>query len=175
MGRQRLEPGRVEEEPGEYGEPWRRAVDAEHVDARPEQRCHGHDEALAEVVDRGVRHLREALSEVGGERARAAGEWCDRGIVAHRRDGVVAGLCERSEHRVELLACVAVQDLSRVQAVVGSLDRLACVGGHGVRRHPAPVRAPPRELAPQLVPEQEPVHGIDDEDPARAETRAPDA
>ena len=174
-GRERLEPGRVEEEPGEYREPWRRAVDAEHVDARPEQRCHGHDEALAEVVDRGVRHLREALSEVGGERARAAGERCDRGVVAHRRDGVVAGLRQRAEHRVQLLARVAVEDMSRVQAVVGSLDRLACVGGHGVRRNPAPVRTPPRELAPQLVPEQEPVHGIDDEDPARAETRAPDA
>ena len=42
--------------------------------ARPEQCPERHDEALANVVDRRVRHLREALPEIAVERARAAGE-----------------------------------------------------------------------------------------------------
>ena len=87
----------------------------------------------------------------------------------------MTGLRQRAEHRVELFARVAVEDMSHLQAVLGSLDRLACVGDDGARRHPAPVRTPPRELASQFVAEQEPTLGIDDEDPAGTQTRALDA
>ncbi len=168
-GRGRLEAGRVEEEPGEYCEPRRWAVGAERVDARAEQRRDGHDEALAEVVDRGIRHLREALSEVGRKRACAPGERRDRRVVAHRRDRIVAGLGERAEHRVQLLAGVAVENVTRVQSVLGRCDRLAGIGADDARRHPPPVRVPTCQLAPQLVAEQEPARRVDDEDPAGTE------
>ena len=44
-----------------------RAVVAQRVEPRAEQRLDRHDEALAQVVDRRVRHLCEALPEVGRE------------------------------------------------------------------------------------------------------------
>ena len=166
--------GRVEEEPGERREPRERAVGGERVDARAEQRRDGHDEALAQVVDRGIRHLGEALSEVGRERTGTAGERRDRRVVAHRRDRIVAGLGERAEHRVQLLAGVAVEDVTRVQSALGRCDRLArrrrvtmLAATH------APVRTPPGELTPQLVAEQQPARRVDDEDPAGPEPRAP--
>ena len=172
-GRGRLEAGRVEEEPGECCEPRERAVGGEHVDARAEQRRDGHDEALAQVVDRGIRHLREALSKVGRERTGTAGQRRDRRVVAHRRDRIVAGLGERAEHRVELLAGVAVEDVTRVQSALGRCDRLARVGGDDARGHPPAVRMPTGQFTPQLVAEQQPARRVDDEDPAGPEPGAP--
>ena len=66
--------------------------------------------------------------------------------------------------------------MPRVQAVVGSLDRLC------LRRPVTVFVATQRpygrrrcELAPQLVASSRRLDGIDDEDPARAETRSLDA
>ena len=50
--------------------------------ARAEDDAERHREALADVVDRRVRHLREALPKVAVERAGAAGEQRERGVVA---------------------------------------------------------------------------------------------
>ena len=87
----------------------------------------------------------------------------------------MAGLRERPQHGVQVLAGVAVEDVPRVEWVGGGLDRLARVAGHGARRHPRPVWTPPRELAPELVSEEEPTLRVDDEDPAGAEPRTLDA
>src|SRR5207253_9057229 len=57
---------------------------------RAEERAQGGYVALAQVVDRRVRHLRKPVPEVGEERARAPGERRERRVVAHRRRRLVS-------------------------------------------------------------------------------------
>ena len=81
---------RVEEEALELEELAPLGAFREQRRACAEQRLQRHHAALAQVVDRRVRHLREALAEERVERPRAPGERRQRGVVAHRRDRLVA-------------------------------------------------------------------------------------
>ena len=82
------------------------------------------DEPLAEVVDRRVRHLREALAEVRVERPRAPGERRQRRVVAHRRGRLVRVRGDRPQDRVQVLPRVAERGLARRSGrSSGALDR----------------------------------------------------
>ena len=147
---------------------------------RPERRA-GTDErrdrhhgALAVVVDRRVRDLRELLAEVGRERPRTAGERCDRCVVAHGVDRLLARLRDRAEHEAQLLAGVAVQRLPREQ-VPGRLGcRHALLTGPERLVDPRGIGPPAREVAGQLAVESQPVDGVDREKLPRAEAGALD-
>ncbi len=147
---ERSEPRRVQEEPGKHGDRRKQPVGDEGRRPWAEHRRHGHDEPLAEMVDRRVRHLREALPEVRRERAVASGEWRDRRVVTHRRDGVVTALREWPQHRVQLLARVAVEHVAPVEGVLGRVDGTPCVRAPDALLHPCAIRPAPCELAPQL-------------------------
>ena len=75
-----------------------------------------HDEALAQVVDRRVGDLGEALLEVVIERTRPSRERRQRRVVAHRVGGVVRVGRDRAEEHHELLARVAEGRLAGGQA-----------------------------------------------------------
>ncbi len=82
----------------------------------------GHDELLADRVDRRVSHLREELLEIGVKQARLAREHGQRRIVAHRADGFLAGLAHDLEDRRrdrELLLGVAGGELLLDQGRAG--------------------------------------------------------
>ncbi len=140
LGLERGEPGRGDEERRKRDERGQRPLS---VDRRPraDERGHGHHGALAVVVDRRVRHLREPLAEVGGERPCTAGKRRDRRVVAHRIDGVPSGLRDRAEHEAQLLARVAVQRVARDELVLGRRDPVARLAEANALRHPGRVRA----------------------------------
>ena len=62
-----------------------------------------HHELLADRVDRRVRHLREKLVEEVEERARLPREARERGVVAHRADGLRARLRHRAKDQLHVL------------------------------------------------------------------------
>ena len=124
------------------------------------------------MVDRGVRHLREALAQIGRQRTCPAGERRDRRVVPHRVDGVVAGLRERPEHGGDVLAGVAVEDLAGVETTLRRIYGLADVLTRDAVPDPLAVRLPSGELPAELgVDEQAPLR-IDGEDASRPEARA---
>ena len=92
---------------------------------RPEQRRERHSEPLANVVDRGIRHLREPLAEVAEERPRTAGERRERGVVAHRRSRLVPMSGRRTHDHGQLLARVAKQHMPRSKLFLRRRDRLS--------------------------------------------------
>ena len=102
----------------------------EQGSAASEHGSQRHDEALAQVVDRRVRDLGEALLEVVVERSRAAGERRERGVVAHRVRRIVGVRGDRPQELDDLLARVAVQRLSRHEIRLRRLD-----GGAGRAVH----------------------------------------
>jgi hypothetical protein len=93
----------------------------EHAEPRPQR----HHRALAQVVDRGVGDLREPLLEVRRHRTVRARHDGERGVVAHRRDGLLAGRAHRAQDGRELLAGVAVRRLPQRQRRSRLGDRLA--------------------------------------------------
>ena len=86
----------------------RRTLHAERR-ARADERRDRHHGALAVVVDRRVRDLREALPKVRRERPSASRERRDRRVVAHRVDGLLPRLRDRPQHQAQLLSRVAVE------------------------------------------------------------------
>jgi hypothetical protein len=103
-----------------------------------EHRLQRHHDLLAQRIDRRVGDLRELLAERVVERAHAAGEHRQRGVVAHRADRFLAVLGQHADHLVTLfegdlvLLLVGTQDLlverleHRALLVVGRLEH-ACV------------------------------------------------
>ncbi len=145
------------------------------VERRPcaDERRDRHHGPLAVMVDRRVRHLREALAEVRREGPCAAGEGRDRRVVAHRVDGVLAGLRDRSQHQAELLARVPVERMSDGEVLGGRRERLALGAEVDARLDPRRVRLAPSELALELSVEEQPAIGVDREELARPESCAP--
>ena len=86
---------------------------------RPRAEEHGerHHRPFAEMVHRGVRHLREPLAQVVEDRAAVAAERRDRRVVAHRERGLLPVRGRRPDHHAQVLARVAVQDLLRHELV----------------------------------------------------------
>ncbi len=69
------------------------------IAVRSGQHFHGHDQLLADRVDRRIGHLRKELLEVGIKQARLLGEHGQRGVVAHGTDGFLAGFAHGLEDR----------------------------------------------------------------------------
>ena len=88
QGRELLERRGKEEEALELAKAGRPSF-VEEPRALPEERSQTHDRPLAQVVDRGIRHLGEALAEIAEERPRPAGEQRQCGVVAHGRGRLV--------------------------------------------------------------------------------------
>ena len=80
----------IEQERVQLDEPRRGGLLLGEQARGPEQRPQRHHASLADVVDRGVRHLREPLAEEAEQRPDAPGERRQRRVVAHRRDRLVA-------------------------------------------------------------------------------------
>ena len=123
------------------------------------------------MIDGRIRHLGEALAKVRRQRAVTPGERRDRRVVAHRRDRVVAALGERAEHRVELLARVAVQDVTRVERVVPGRRGLPDPDADDALVDPRPVRATACDVTSQLAVDQQAAVGIERQDAARSQPR----
>ena len=77
----------------------------------------GHHALLAQRIDRGVRHLGEALPHIGVQALRGAGQRRNRRIVAHAPDGVLAGGRHRRHDVAQILEAVAERVLARGQLV----------------------------------------------------------
>ena len=107
---------------------------ATRLRARVEQVAFGADRAadrsdqlLANGVERRVGHLRELLREVVVEHAAAVGQHGQRGVGAHRAEGLFARRHHRSEEHLELFVRVAEHLLALQQ-------RALVAAGHGTRR-----------------------------------------
>ena len=111
--------------------------------ARAEQRAQRHDAPLAQVVDRRVRDLREALLEdsrrAAGPGPRAAAARCRRPSTTSARARARRSAAGSSD---QLLARVAVATCARQELGLGRLDRLA---GPRPPRRPARTHAPVRD------------------------------
>ena len=109
--------------------------------ARPEARAQRHHQPLAEVVDRRVRDLREALLEVVEHRSGPGGDGRERHVVAHREGRLLGVGGHGLEHHRHLLPGDAERDLLP-QEVLGvgrhRRRRARCRPGAGRR---APTRA----------------------------------
>ena len=116
---------RVEEEALELEQPRALGAFCEQRRARAQERLQRHHAALPQVVDRRVRHLREALAEERVERSRTPGERRQRAVVAHRRDRLVAVRGGGPEHERQILARVAGQHVARAQVARRRKHRLA--------------------------------------------------
>ena len=101
-----VETARVEKEALQLDQLLRRCFLGEERRPRTEQGAKRHDMALAQVVDRWVRDLREALLEVSVEGPRPAGQRRQRRVVAHRRRRLVRVRRDRPQDLHELLARV---------------------------------------------------------------------
>ena len=73
---------------------------------------------LADAVDRRIGDLREELLEIVVEQARPVGEHRQRGVVAHRADGLDAVARHRRDDDALILVRVAEGDLALQQRVV---------------------------------------------------------
>eukprot|EP01136_Pigoraptor_vietnamica_P023733 Opistho-1_new@6558 len=89
----------------------------------------GHDDGLAEGIDRRVRHLRKVLLEVLGHDARGGREARERRVVAHRAQRLLARLEHRLKKHGHVLDRVAVLRKARVRHKLarGSGRRGRCV------------------------------------------------
>jgi hypothetical protein len=65
-------------------------VDAEQVRLRTDERYERSNELFADRVDRGVGHLRKQLLEIMRQRLVLARQHCERRVVAHRADRLLA-------------------------------------------------------------------------------------
>jgi len=73
----------------------------------PDRRGEGGDHLLADGVQRGVGHLREELAEVVEQQPGPLGQHGQRGVGAHRPDGLRAGLGHGGDDHLHLLVGVA--------------------------------------------------------------------
>ncbi len=80
----------------------------------PDRRLDGHDDLLADGVDRRVGDLGEELLEVAVEQLRPLGEHRERRVVAHRADRLGAGGGHRVDEHADVLGGVA-EDLLAAQ------------------------------------------------------------
>jgi len=85
--------------------------------APPQIHDERHDELFAQRVDRGIRHLGEALAHIRVETLRHAGERCDRRVVAHAPDRVLPFAGHRRHDEFEIFVAVAEGVLARGQLV----------------------------------------------------------
>ena len=121
--------GREEEEALQVEQARRARMLAVQRRARTEQRAQGHYRALAQMVDRRVRHLCEALAQERRHRPRTSRERRQRRVVTHRRHGLVTGRRRRAEEEEEILAREPDPHLARCQILRRRFDRHACVEG----------------------------------------------
>jgi hypothetical protein len=82
-----------------------------------------HDDRLARGVDRRVGDLREELLEVAEQRRALIGEDRQRGVVAHRADGLLARARHRSVQHAQVLLRVAEGELALAQRQLGHRPR----------------------------------------------------
>jgi hypothetical protein len=88
----------VDDREGQHDLPAVRRVGVEQVALRADRRAERGDELLADRVQRRVRHLGEQLGEVVEEQPRLGGrEHRDRGVGAHRAEGLRPGACHRRQ------------------------------------------------------------------------------
>ena len=99
----------------------------EHVRLRPDRRGHRRDDLFADGVERRVGHLREQLSEVVEQQARALRQHGDRRVGTHRPDRLLAVAGHRHDDDLEFLVGVAEHLLAAQHAVVAE-DRVFSVG-----------------------------------------------
>ena len=171
VGLERREAVGRDEERGQDGERRQPALGVEGR-ARADQRRDGHDRSLAVVVDRGVRDLREALPEVRRERPPSSRERRDRGVVAHRVDGVLARLCDRAQHERELFARVAVEHVARAEVGLGRGERLALLRKAHALVDPRGVGLARGELTLELAVEEQAAAWVERQELAGAEPGA---
>ena len=143
--------------------------------ARTEQRAQGHHRALAQMVDRRVRHLCEALAQERRHRPRTSRERRQRRVVTHGRHGLVTGRRRRAEEEEEILAREPDPHLARCQILRRRFDRHACVEGTHACAQPARVRPFAREPSLDCPALLDAERRVDDEHVAGAEPPAPDA
>jgi hypothetical protein len=99
-----------------------RRLHLEQVALGPDVRLERHDDALADWVDRGVRDLREELAEEVVDDPRLDGHACERRVVAHRPERLLARDDEREQEQVEVLDRVPERVQARVRAELGRVD-----------------------------------------------------
>ena len=130
--------------------------------------------ALAQVVDRRVRHLRKPLPEVGEERPRAPGERRQRRVVAHRRRRLVSSRSGGTKQQRQLLTRVAGARLASRELLGRRLDRLAAVEWCASLAQPAAVRQSADEATLDVcVLLDAESRGVDDEQLAGPEATSP--
>ena len=88
-----------------------------------------HDDRLAGRVDRRVGDLREELLEVAEQRRALVGEDRQRGVVAHRADGLLARARHRGVEHAQVLLRVAEGELALAQRELGRAAAPAPAGG----------------------------------------------
>ena len=149
----------------------------EQVALGADARAQRHDDRLARGVDRRVGHLREELLEVAEQRRALVGEDRQRGVVAHRADGLLARARHRGVQHAQVLLRVAEGELALAQRELGRGPRrpgLEVVELHDVLVEPGAVgllgRDPVLDL---LVLDDPPLDEVDEEDLARLQ--APEA
>ena len=96
----------------------------------PEVRVERHHDLLADRVDRGVRHLREALLEVRVEQAARVLQRGQRGVVPHRPGRLLAVLGHGLDDVLDLFVSVAMQHLQHVHVLFRTLADVAVAAVH---------------------------------------------
>ena len=95
-----------------------------------ERRIERHHRPLADRIDRGVRDLREALLEIVEEQPRTIGEAGERGVLAHRAQGLLALGRHRAHQESDVFERVSEGLLQReVMIAVERLRRRRRQGG----------------------------------------------
>ena len=164
---------RRDEERGQDGERRQRALRVERRASADEGRD-GHDRPFAVVIDRGVRHLCEALPEVRRKRPPPSRERRDRGVVAHRVDGVLTRLRDWPQHERELFARVAVKHVTRAEVALRRRERLALLREAHALVYPGGVGLARGELALELAVEEQAAPWVERQELAGAEPGATD-
>ena len=114
------------------------------------------------MVDGRVGDLREPLPQVRGERARATRERGQGSVVAHRVDGVAAGLRDRAQHHAELFPRVAEERVTRREALdAGRRAGLAGFAPLDAGVDPRRIGSSRRQVALQLAVEEQTAFGVD--------------
>ncbi len=164
----------VEQERAELADPALGRTVRQERTPRSQPRTQRHHGALPQVVDRGVRDLREPLTEERVHRTPVRAERRDRRVIAHRERRLDAVRGHRLQEQRELLARVAVRDLLRPQVCRlgqrhdGRLRQLDHVVGR-----PRSEGLPPRVLADGVLLQPAP-RRVDAEQLARPHPAAPD-
>jgi hypothetical protein len=99
-------------------------VDVEQVGLGADEGHQRHHDGFADRVDRRVRHLREQLLEVVVERLVAVAQHGQRAVVAHRSDGLLAGLRHGCQQELDVFlggaeGLLAVQQAHRALGRAG--------------------------------------------------------